>query len=133
MRQHLEQRLGLLGLLDRLPAELIDDLHLSVSELVTNACAATPDQEITFKAVFEDRSIWVGVWDASDEEPTPRRLQPLSLEDLQPDARALDEGHQSGDIGGLGLQIVMALTEDRSVDRTHPGKWVWARFPMGCS
>jgi anti-sigma regulatory factor (Ser/Thr protein kinase) len=129
MRQHMEHRLGLLGLVDQLPAEVIDDLNVIVSELVTNACRATPEGEIIFKAVFEERSIWIGVWDSSNEAPKPRQNLPLSVVDLQPDAGALDEGHLTDDIGGLGLPIVIALTSDRGIDFTPPqGKWVWARL-----
>ncbi|MFC5752102.1 ATP-binding protein [Actinomadura rugatobispora] len=125
----MEQRLGLLGLMDHLPTELIDDLHLIVSELATNACQTTPEREITFKAVFEERSIWIGVWDSSNEAPKPRQIGPFPAGDLQPDAHALDEGHESDDIGGLGLPIVIALTDERGVEFTPPeGKWVWARL-----
>nr|BFE30758.1 hypothetical protein GCM10010200_030090 [Actinomadura rugatobispora] len=71
----------------------------------------------------------VQVWDASDEQPTPRTAIELELDDITPDPNALDEGHQSDEIGGLGLPLVMALADEIGIDPTPPkGKWVWARF-----
>jgi anti-sigma regulatory factor (Ser/Thr protein kinase) len=129
VRNLLVQRFALLGLDRKICAEERHDILLAVSELVTNACAATPHAAITFRAVFEDGNVWVGVWDSSDKEPTPRPVMSLDIEDITPDPHALDEGHWSDQIGGLGLPLVMALTRDRGIEPTPPrGKWVWARF-----
>jgi anti-sigma regulatory factor (Ser/Thr protein kinase) len=128
-RSLLEQRIALLGLDKVIPEELRYDILLAVQELVANACDATPLSSITFKATFEDRSIWIGVWDASNDQPKPRAIVELGPEDIEPDPDALNEGHTCDDIGGWGLPLVMSLTDDRDVSPTAPkGKWVWARF-----
>jgi hypothetical protein len=113
----------------RMPPGLVDDIYLAASGLVNNACQETPDESITFKARFEARAVWVGVWDSSNQAPSPKRVVELDLDDIKPDPHALEEGHECEDIGGWGLPLVMALTGDRNVDPTDPrGKWVWARF-----
>jgi anti-sigma regulatory factor (Ser/Thr protein kinase) len=129
VRSILEQRIALLGLDKVISEELRCDILLAVSELVANACDATPCHEITFRVVFEDRSVWIGVWDASNEQPRPKAIVELGPDDITPDPNALDEGYISDDIGGWGLPLVMGLTKDRNVSPTPPeGKWVWARF-----
>ncbi|MFI0351799.1 ATP-binding protein [Actinomadura sp. 9N407] len=122
----LEQRFARLGLDKTISAEKRHDILLVVSELVTNAGCATPHSAISFSAVLEVQGIWVGVWDASDDKPTPRDI---CLEGVTPDSRALDEGYASEEIGGLGLPLVMALSDEQGIERTRPhGKWVWAKF-----
>jgi anti-sigma regulatory factor (Ser/Thr protein kinase) len=132
MRSLLDHRLARLKLdkvIFQTSDELRHDILLTVSELVTNACDATPHREITFKAVFEHRSLWVGVWDASRELPQPKTIAELAAEDIEPDPDALNEGYESKDIGGWGLPLIMGLSQDRSITPTPPeGKWVWARF-----
>lgn len=111
--------------------ELIDDVLLAASELANNSIEATPSGEVTFKAVLERRSVWIGAWDSSKKAPRPTRVL-FELDDIAPDINALDEGYESEDIGGWGLPIVMSLCppEDRDVTWTidPSGKWTWARF-----
>lgn len=128
VRGMLEQRLGRWSL-DRLKhEELIYNLHVCASELVTNACRATPHTAITFRAVRVRASITVSVWDASDLVPSVAGVTEL---DVTPDARALDDGYDDG-TGGLGLPLVLALSSELGVQRTAPrGKWIWARFDLG--
>ena len=115
----------------RIPDELIDDVLLATSELVNNACEATPYAAITFKGILERQAIWIGVWDSSREEPRPRRVL-VEVDDIAPDANCLNEGYEPSDIGGWGIPIVMTLcpAEDRDITWTNnpSGKWVWARF-----
>jgi anti-sigma regulatory factor (Ser/Thr protein kinase) len=131
IRRLLEQHFAVLGLGQEVDRELRRDILLSVSELVTNACTAAPHTAITFRAVAEDGCLTLCVWDTSNAEPTPRTVVELELDDITPDPNALDKGHQSDEIGGLGLPLVMALANECGVDPTPPtGKWVWARFHL---
>jgi anti-sigma regulatory factor (Ser/Thr protein kinase) len=128
-RSMLEQRIALLGLDKVISEELRYDIFLAVQELVVNACDATPLRPITFKAVFEDRSLWIGVWDASNKQPRPKEIAELGPEDIEPDPNALNEGYTCHGIRGWGLPLVISLTDDRNVTPTPPeGKWVEARF-----
>jgi anti-sigma regulatory factor (Ser/Thr protein kinase) len=129
VRVLLATRLQGSSLAERMPPGMVDDIYLAASELVTNACEARRLEAITFKARFEARAVWVGVWDSSDEAPRPKRVVERELDDIKPAPNALDEGYESEDIGGWGLALVMALTGDRNVEPTRPrGKWVSARF-----
>ena len=99
-----------------------DDIELAAVELASNACAATPATEISFKARFDPvaATVWVGVWDSSPYRPTPRNPE-LSLEAID----ALPEDHE---FGGWGLSIVLALSLESGVSSTPAGKWVYAVF-----
>jgi hypothetical protein len=131
VRALLEQRLALWGLARFRRGELAFDLRLCADELVANACEATPDTAIVFRAVYGDGFVSLGVWDAGDTEPRFRRTAELDSADVVPDPGALDAGHHCPDIGGWGLPLVLSLSSDRGVQRTRPrGKWVWARFDL---
>ncbi|MFI0367854.1 ATP-binding protein [Actinomadura sp. 1N219] len=106
------------------------DLYLVASELITNAVRSTPDLEIRVRVVREVGAVVLGVWDSSDDMPLVRPLVEMTLDDIVPDARALDEGHDAG-TGGRGLPIVQALSMECSVVKTEPhGKWVWAKVAV---
>ncbi|WP_169744419.1 ATP-binding protein [Spirillospora albida] len=121
----LELRLGEWGL-----ARIAGDVHLVAGELVANAVRAAPDGEIRVRFVREVRSVFLAVWDSSDGRPVVRPVAELSLDDIVPDARALDPGHDDG-TGGWGLPIVQALSLRCGVERTAPhGKWVWSRIAL---
>lgn len=107
---------------------IADDVQLVASELVTNALRSTPDREIRVRLTREPGSVLLGVWDSSDELPMARPMAEPSLDELVPDPRALEVGHDAG-TGGRGLPIVEALSTRCGVDRTRPhGKWVWSRI-----
>ena len=67
---------------------------------------------------------------ATELLPSPTVIRPLvemTLDDVVPDARALDDGGT----GGLGLPIVQALSAECGVTKTEPfGKWVWAKVAV---
>ncbi|MFB4300830.1 ATP-binding protein [Actinomadura sp. NTSP31] len=106
-------------------AGLAGDVHLIAGELVANAIQSTPDREIRVRFVRAERVVRLMVWDASDAMPVARPVLELTLDDIVPDACALDAGHDDG-TGGWGLPIVQALASRCGVERTRPGKWVWA-------
>ncbi|MEU8799330.1 ATP-binding protein [Spirillospora sp. NPDC048819] len=107
-----------------------DDVYLVASELITNAVRSTPDREIRVRLVREDGAVVLGVWDSSEVMPVVRPLTEMTLDDIVPDARALDAGHDDG-MGGRGLPLVQALSVECRVTKTEPrGKWVWARVAV---
>ncbi|GAA4231688.1 hypothetical protein GCM10022254_29580 [Actinomadura meridiana] len=122
MRSLMEFRLREWGM-----ARNADDVYLVASELITNAVRSVPDREIRVRLVRECGAVVVGVWDPSDVMPVIRPLVEMTLDDVVPDARALDDGGT----GGLGLPIVQALSVECGVTRTEPfGKWVWAKVAV---
>jgi anti-sigma regulatory factor (Ser/Thr protein kinase) len=130
VRVLVKEWLNEISTLRSLPSGMGDDIQLVITELINNACEATPEDQISFCGSYEPEqgSIWVGVWDSSPEHPEPKPLDPIL--DITPDARALDEGYEFQGIGGRGLNLVMAMAAERNVRLTdNPrGKWVWARF-----
>ncbi|MEV3923100.1 ATP-binding protein [Actinomadura coerulea] len=103
------------------------DVYQVAGELVANAVEAALYREIRVRFVREVRTVMLAVWDSSDAMPVLRPIVELSLEDIVPDARALEPGHDAG-TRGRGLPIVQALAAECGVTRTEPhGKWVWAR------
>ncbi len=103
------------------------DVYQVAGELVANAVEATLYQEIRVRFTREVRTVLLAVWDSSDAMPVLRPITELSLEDIVPDARALQPGHEDG-TRGRGLPIVQALAAECGVTKTDPyGKWVWAR------
>lgn len=122
LRVLLERRLAQAGV-SLLRGERADDLCLVVSELLANACAETPGQEIRVRVTCGDGGLWVGVWDASDVVPD----EPGPVVEL--DFAALDELPEGLAIRGRGLGIVRAVADEWGVSRTRArGKWVWAAF-----
>ncbi|MDL4819731.1 ATP-binding protein [Actinomadura opuntiae] len=101
------------------------DVHLIAGELVANAIQSTPDREIRVRFTREARAVRLAVWDASEAMPVARPVVELTLDDIAPDPCALDAGYDDG-TGGWGLPIVQALATRCGVERTRPGKWVWA-------
>lgn len=91
---------------------LVEDGKLIVSELVSNAGAATPGQEIGLGIQREENSVLIGVSDSSDQEPV------AGCADLM-------------DTSGRGLFIVAALATESGWHRVEPGgKVVWARLAI---
>jgi anti-sigma regulatory factor (Ser/Thr protein kinase) len=123
VRTHIEFRLAEWGL-----RTITHDVCLVAGELVANAVEATPDREIRVRFTREPIAVLLGVWDPSNEMPTLKPVVELSLDDITPDAQALNPGHRGG-IGGWGLPLVEALSSECGVKRTPPrGKWVWSRM-----
>jgi anti-sigma regulatory factor (Ser/Thr protein kinase) len=103
------------------------DVHQVTGELVANAVEAALYREIRVRLTREVRTVLLAVWDSSDVMPVLRPITELSLEDVIPDARALEPRHDAG-TRGRGLPIVQALAAECGVTTTEPyGKWVWAR------
>jgi two-component sensor histidine kinase len=118
MRQRMEFRLAAWGLM-----HIAHDAFLIADELITNACAATPNGEIRIRFTREPQSVVLGVWDSSDEMPTVKAVVELTLNDLDLSEENFDNN------GGWGLPLVRALSCDCGVSKTNPrGKWVWARL-----
>lgn len=102
------------------------DVFLVAAELVTNAMAFAPDGRVRVQAWREGSGLVLRVWDGSDERPIAQPVAALTLADIEPDAEALDPGHDDG-TGGWGLPLVAALSLRCGVDPTPPcGKWVWS-------
>jgi hypothetical protein len=113
LRKRLEYRLTAWGL-----TAIADDACLVATELITNACHATPGKQIRIRFARERGSVLVGVWDSSDRMP---EVRPIGDLDTSPE--------HFDDNGGWGLPLVRALAVECGVHRTTPnGKWVWARL-----
>lgn len=99
----------------------LDDIHLCVSELATNAVrhGAPPGREFALTLVAENALIRVEVRDSGDGLP---RIEHAGPEDCS----------------GRGLQLVEVLSDDFGVVEHAVGKTVWAVFKgagpeAGCS
>ncbi|WP_141584339.1 ATP-binding protein [Actinomadura sp. WMMA1423] len=104
-------------------AHISDDAFLIASELITNAVAATPGEEIRYQCSLDVAGVLIAVWDASPTKPRVRPLVELTLDTLD-----VSEDHWD-DNGGRGLPIVAALaTECGYSPDPAGGKWVWARL-----
>lgn len=126
VRTLVEMRLNQWGL-----TGIVEDVVLIAGELVANAVEAAPYREIGVQFRREAGAVLLGVWDCSDAMPLARPIVELCLDDIVPDARALDPGHDD-QTGGWGLPIVAALASECGVRATPPrGKWVWARYAFG--
>ncbi|WP_165975302.1 ATP-binding protein [Actinomadura rubrisoli] len=124
-RMMIELRLARWGM-----AHIAHDVHLIAGELIANAVRSTPEAEIRIRFVREAGTVLLGVWDGSDAMPVARPVKEMTLDDIVPDPRALDPGHDDG-TGGWGLPIVQALSSECGVQLTPPhGKWVWSRTPF---
>ncbi|WP_157430779.1 ATP-binding protein [Actinomadura macra] len=111
-------------------SSMTDDVCLIASELITNAVSCVPGRALRVKCTRKPDSVLLAVWDPSDAMPLGKPPEELCLEDITPDAKALDPGYEGG-TGGRGLPIVEALSSEWGVTKTDPsGKWVWARIPQ---
>jgi two-component sensor histidine kinase len=103
-------------------AHLADNLLLIATELVTNACTATPDQNISVRFTREPHSVCFAVWDSSNLMPQIRSRKALTLQSLDLSPTNFDAN------GGWGLPLVESLSTECGISPTTPfGKWVWAR------
>uniref|UniRef100_A0ABP6QFH5 Histidine kinase/HSP90-like ATPase domain-containing protein n=1 Tax=Actinocorallia longicatena TaxID=111803 RepID=A0ABP6QFH5_9ACTN len=102
-------------------ARILDDVLLVASELIVNACEATPNDDIRFLLGREEGGVYVAVWDGGPALPRARPVREMSFEALDASEGSWDSG------GGWGLPIVAALSASCGV-RADPagGKWVWA-------
>jgi two-component sensor histidine kinase len=120
MRRRVEYRLSAW----RLP-RIAYDACLIATELIANACEATPGGEIRIRLTREPAAVLLAVWDASDHMPAVhpvRELTPAEL-DLSPE--------HFDDNGGWGLPLVQALATEYGVHCTTPhGKWIWAKLAV---
>jgi anti-sigma regulatory factor (Ser/Thr protein kinase) len=95
---------------DTCRADLVDDLALVVSELVTNAVNAGSSKTV-LTLLIAPASVTVAVTDDVETLPLPRRPGP-------------DE------TSGRGLAVVAALSSDWGVTPWGVGKTVWAELPI---
>lgn len=104
--------------------EISDDAFLIVTELVTNAAAETPGQEIRFQLSRDSAGVLIAVWDAGPGRPVARQaVTELTLDTLDVSEPAWDDNH------GWGLNLVRALSaECGCCPDPQGGKWVWARL-----
>lgn len=120
MRRRIEYRLSAWGL-----TAIAHDTCLVATELIANACQATPEGEIRIRFAREARAVLFAVWDASDLMPEVRRVRIPEPTESSPFFEDLDAN------GGWGLPIVQATATETGVQRTQPnGKWVWARLAI---
>ncbi|MFB4305911.1 ATP-binding protein [Actinomadura sp. GTD37] len=100
-----------------------DDVFLIASELIANAVAATPGEEIRYQCSRDTTGVLIAVWDASPEPPQARPIVELTLDTLDVSKKHWDDN------GGRGLPLVAALAAScgHTPDPTG-GKWVWARL-----
>ncbi|WP_405901419.1 ATP-binding protein [Streptomyces sp. NBC_00727] len=101
------------GHLETLPwardaAEVVDDVLLTVSELVTNAHVHA-DSSAQLVMTWDERCLHVAVHDSSTTLPTPRPPSPERP-------------------GGRGMFLVDALADDWEARPCHDGKMVIACF-----
>lgn len=104
-------------------SHISDDAFLIASELIANAAAATPTQQIRFQCSRDAAGVLIAVWDASPAQPQARPIVEVTPETLDLSEENWDRN------GGWGLPIVAALAADcgHSPDPSG-GKWIWARL-----
>jgi Histidine kinase-like ATPase domain len=101
----------------------LDDAFLVMSELITNATAATPYEKIKFRLSRDRAGIVIAVWDSSARVPRDQPLPELTMATLDTSEESWDDN------GGWGLHIVVALSVDCGYTFDPAGgKWVWARL-----
>jgi anti-sigma regulatory factor (Ser/Thr protein kinase) len=120
-RTMMEQRLLKWGIL-----HISDDAFIVITEIVTNACEATPHRTITLHLRRDRSGVLIAVWDGSPDPPVIRPSAPLTLDTID---AAPDETWDHG--GGWGLPLVRALSTDCGTwPEPTGGKWVWARLAL---
>jgi anti-sigma regulatory factor (Ser/Thr protein kinase) len=108
----------------RLPY-IAHDACLIATELIANACEATPEGEICIRFARESAAVLLSVWDTSDRMPAVRPVRELTPAELDLSPEHFDDN------GGWGLPLVRAIATECGVHRTIPtGKWVWARLAV---
>jgi anti-sigma regulatory factor (Ser/Thr protein kinase) len=110
-------RLAIAGLEDKLDPNVLFDMRLLVSELVTNCvkhAQVGPEESIVLSVSIRDDSVRVSV---ADQGPG---FEP-------PDAPPSEEDAESG--GGWGLFLVEQLARDWGVERRQ-GATVWFELPL---
>jgi anti-sigma regulatory factor (Ser/Thr protein kinase) len=104
-------------------AHISDDAFLVIAELIANAVAATPHQEIRFSLTRDAAGVVIAVWDSSPRLPVLKPVTEFTLDTLD-----LAEDHWD-DNGGWGLALVTSLASDYGyTPDPSGGKWVWARL-----
>jgi anti-sigma regulatory factor (Ser/Thr protein kinase) len=100
-----------------------DDAQLIATEMVANAVAATPGEEIRFRLSRDTGGVLLAVWDSSAQPPALTPITELTLDTLDTSEEHWDDN------GGRGLPIIAALAADCG-HQPDPsgGKWVWARI-----
>src|SRR6266545_5565411 len=117
-RQRIGIRLAAWGL-----EHVAHDARLIASELIANACAATPEGEVRIRFTREPTTVLLAVWDSSDEMPQVKPIVELDPQDLDLSPENWDDN------GGWGLPMVQAIASECGVKPTDPrGKWVWAKL-----
>ncbi|WP_131740471.1 ATP-binding protein [Actinomadura roseirufa] len=108
----------------RLPVSM-DDAELTVSELVTNAVRLSgPSDQVAVHLRWIGIGLVIGVWDSSPAMPIASTVGGLTLDDITPDPKALEDDDNRA--GGWGLPLVEAVASAFQVERTSSpaGKWV---------
>ncbi|GAA2070746.1 ATP-binding protein [Actinomadura alba] len=91
----------------------VENARLIVSELVTNAVAATPGKVVLLVLAREEDAVSLGVWDSDDTTPAIGGETPPS-----PNAES-----------GRGLYLVGMLSDEHGSQRVETGgKIMWARL-----
>ncbi|GAA2626959.1 hypothetical protein GCM10010411_75000 [Actinomadura fulvescens] len=105
-----------------LHTDLVDNAVRVISEMVTNAIAATPRKKIMIDLFMADGRLHLEVWDCSPTPPSRRDTQAVVDARFDPN---------SPDPGGWGLEIIEALA-DTCGHRQGPdgGKTVFAQFSL---
>lgn len=101
------------GVLAGLPAPVVDDVLLVVTELVTNA-VEHGRAPVCLELVVRRGAVEVGVTDGSPRRP--RALAPSTTGE-----------------GGRGIALVVAVASSWGVDPHEGGKRVWARVGTGAT
>lgn len=100
---------------------ILDDALLIASELIVNACEATPNAHIKLRLGRNTQGVFLAVWDSSPALPHTNPITELTLETLDASANTWDNG------GGWGLPIVEALSTTCGLQpNDQGGKWIWA-------
>ncbi|MFF7157349.1 ATP-binding protein [Streptomyces sp. NPDC008139] len=94
-----------------IPAVVVADAQLVVSELVTNACKFAPGP-CALNLEIQGADLVITVWDTDSSMPLARAAEP-------------------GRIGQHGLEIILAVCEGFDVRREPVGKRIKVRVALG--
>jgi anti-sigma regulatory factor (Ser/Thr protein kinase) len=98
---------------DRCPAQLLEDVAIVVSELVSNAVMHTGDVCELVVHYSADQIV-------------------VEVRDTDVWSRSGDKGNRGAQDLGRGLGCVQTLSDRWGIERTADGKSVWAEFDAGC-